>query len=391
MKCTSFGVNILVRGKMKEVFVSSCKNLIKDRTADHPPRKDALLANNVVPWSIMDWNNIEIDCFLGRGSFTHVHKGRVRSSSCDCAIKSLNPTKSKHPSALTRASKDLLQEALLLAELGRHDNLVGLLGILPNLSSSSNNSNMESGVILLLEYLEETLAARLKKWKMQEDNAQGDTDVQQQLSTSTRIRNAFLLAGSDKERLSRLDDRIRQAAMGIANGLSFLHGKQIIHRDLKPQNIGFDASCSGTVKLFDLGMARKLQSDVILSSEQEQQSNPTMGEVAGTWEYMAPETMKGCGSDYASDVYSFGCVLSEICTLQRPYDRTNNQHRNLHQWKLGILDGERPSLSRLPKAKSTAVLRRCILQCWQEDPKQRPDIHSISNDLVSYCSNTRLS
>lgn len=337
----------------------------KDQFCEQPI--DAILDSLVQNMPYLDWGDVAIERFLGRGSFTHVHKGRLRAAdgTLCCAIKSLNPSKTKKKAALVDASNDLVNEVLILSHLGRHDNIIGLIGILPNVS-------ITSGIILLLECLEETLAARLKKWRKQEKESD---QLLVPRDTSRRIRNVFLRSRSSDESVAGLNHRIRQAALGIANGLKFLHQQDTIHRDLKPQNIGFETT-TGTVKLFDFGMARKLPKESV-------QPNPTMGEVAGTWSYMAPETMKAHGSNYSSDVYSFGIVLSEICTLQSPFNKKD--YRNWHHLKMSILEGERPSLDMIPKQRSTVLLRRCILQCWDDNADRRPHIEAICNDLEKHC------
>jgi serine/threonine protein kinase len=340
----------------KDPFSEQPKDFILDSLAEIPQ---------------IDWSNIGIECFLGRGSFTHVHKGKILTATEPqvCAIKSLNPSKTTRKAALVDASNDLLNEVLILSQLGCHENIVGLIGILPNLS-------MESECILFLDCLEETLATRLKRWRKQEP----EHDRLAVKRSSNRVRNVFSRSSSKNEGLVQMNARIRHAALGIANGMHYLHERHTIHRDLKPQNIGF-AAVTGTVKLFDFGMARKLPEDTT-------QPNPTTGEIAGTWNYMAPETMQARGSDYASDVYSFGIVWSEICTLEPPFEKKD--YRNWHHLKMCIIEGKRPSLSKIPKVRSTAILRRGIQRCWQAESTRRPSCASIYNDLLKYCQDTAI-
>ena len=42
----------------------------------------------------------------------------------------------------------------------------------------------------------------------------------------------------------------------------------------------------------------------------------------GTLRYMAPEVMTGDGYTLAVDVYSFGVILYELCSLKKPYEVT---------------------------------------------------------------------
>ncbi len=90
-------------------------------------------------------------------------------------------------------------------------------------------------------------------------------------------------------------------AIGVLNGLAFLHSKQIIHRDLKPANILLQ---HGIPRLVDFGLAQVSQSD--------------LGHVAGTPSYMAPEAFDGVAS-VKSDLWSAGIVLFEMITGRHPF------------------------------------------------------------------------
>lgn len=93
-------------------------------------------------------------------------------------------------------------------------------------------------------------------------------------------------------------DRIRDIMRQIMCGVDFLHSNRIVHRDLKPQNIL--VSNSGQVKLADFGLARIYEEMQILTT------------VVVTLWYRSPEVI--LKSSYASpvDVWSCGCILSEL-------------------------------------------------------------------------------
>mmetsp|Transcript_36337 Transcript_36337/g.50485 ORF Transcript_36337/g.50485 Transcript_36337/m.50485 type:complete len:425 (+) Transcript_36337:175-1449(+) len=92
----------------------------------------------------------------------------------------------------------------------------------------------------------------------------------------------------------------------LTGSLRYMHGKRIMHRDLKPSNI---LNTLGGLKLGDLGLGRQFSS----------QTHEAFSKV-GTPYYVSPEVVNGGGYDFKSDVWSMGCVLYELATLQNPFE-----------------------------------------------------------------------
>ena len=93
--------------------------------------------------------------------------------------------------------------------------------------------------------------------------------------------------------------RGREICADLAEGLSYLHGKQTLHRDLKPSNVLITHQ-GGTVKIIDFNLSDS-DSFIILK-------NP-----AGSGKYIAPE-LRGpdASATPASDIYSLGVIAAEI-------------------------------------------------------------------------------
>jgi serine/threonine-protein kinase len=103
-----------------------------------------------------------------------------------------------------------------------------------------------------------------------------------------------------------LDTIITHAAEGIYH----LHEAGWIHRDIKPDN--FLVSREGDVKIIDFQIAEKKKTGL-------KKLFGGTKNIQGTRSYMSPEQIRGQVCDERSDIYSFGCVLYEMCTGKPPY------------------------------------------------------------------------
>jgi eukaryotic-like serine/threonine-protein kinase len=95
-------------------------------------------------------------------------------------------------------------------------------------------------------------------------------------------------------------------AMQACRAFDFAHKRGIVHRDIKPGNVM--VSKEGAVKVVDFGIARIIET-----------SRTQTGMLIGTFAYMSPEQYHGEHADERSDIWSFGVMVYELLSYQRPF------------------------------------------------------------------------
>jgi len=205
---------------------------------------------------------------LGQGGMGEVFLAEDSHLNRRVAIKVLPDAFAGDPERLARFDR----EAKLLASLS-HPNIAAIYGF----------EKAEGKPFLVMEFLDgETLAERLKK---------GPLPVDQAL----------------------------QYAIQMAGALDAAHRVGITHRDLKPGNVMVTKSGA---KLLDFGLAKVIEAEVLgesMTAATTGAAHTEAGMVLGTVGYMSPEQLRGLRVDHRTDLFSFGLVLFEMVSGQRPF------------------------------------------------------------------------
>jgi eukaryotic-like serine/threonine-protein kinase len=148
-------------------------------------------------------------------------------------------------------------------------------------------------------------------------------------------------------------DRVAEVGEAAARALSVAHDAGIVHRDVKPGNVMI--TDQGEVKILDFGIAHAFRWTPITEAPA----------VQGTAEYMAPEQIRGHGSERRSDIYSLGVVLFELATGQPPF--TGDSPLSIAYRHLE----DTPPLPQSVRPDTPPELAAILLRCLAKRPDDR--------------------
>ena len=273
------------------------------------------------------------------------------------AMKKLHDKTLANEQTATLAFQDLQNEVRILSHLRPHPHIISLVGLSHDFWTHAETA------FYLQEQMTESLDHTLSTWR----------------TNSSSRKRVVPFGGSSSQKKCRWiqSHRIQHVALGVAKAMAFLHAQQVMFRDLKPANVGlrfdnhegddldtrgssslrsssirsnsllrssFTASSSSSssfpkqhrsfqrrsstrtttttctpskVCLLDFGLARHVQ----------RHDERCLTWNVGTLRYMAPEVAQGQDYFYPADVYSFGILLWEVCSLVKPYANPNQNRK----------------------------------------------------------------
>eukprot|EP01064_Diplonema_japonicum_P036719 TRINITY_DN834_c1_g1_i1.p1 TRINITY_DN834_c1_g1~~TRINITY_DN834_c1_g1_i1.p1 ORF type:complete len:670 (+),score=171.48 TRINITY_DN834_c1_g1_i1:46-2010(+) len=142
----------------------------------------------------------------------------------------------------------------------------------------------------------------------------------------------------------------------LATALEYCHKKHVLHRDIKAANC-FLSSDHNDILLGDFGIAKVLSHTMSVAQT-----------IIGSPCNMSPEVIEGKAYNQASDVWSLGCLLYEMCALRKPFGS-----HNLNQLVKQVTVDKPPAA---PKHTSPLV-QNLLKMLLEKDPSQRASLKQI--------------
>lgn len=165
-------------------------------------------------------------------------------------------------------------------------------------------------------------------------------------------------------------------SLQIADALEESHRGGIIHRDLKPSNIIINPR--GMAMILDFGLAKRLRDSESVDEESQtmMQSLTTEATIIGTVAYMSPEQVRARPLDARSDVFSFGVLLYEMLTGERPFTGSG-QVEIMH----AILHGK-PTAPHQLRAEVDRPLSDLVMRAMRKEVSERyQTVAELKQDL----------
>ena len=283
---------------------------------------------------------------LGDGNFGVVKKC-LNTNDKEYAVKMVKNLSTITPEKKVQEKINLVNEAIIMINIGDHDNIVKIMGI----------------NITPLDYVYDDY----------------DISILLEICNWGSLKSKLLYLKQINKKFS--PNFLHKIIFEIANGMVYLSQLNFVHNDLSTRNVLLDSNGTNfTTKISDFGLAREL-------NENDRNLGYTIdNSIAGAFLWSSPESVSKNIYSEKSDVWSFGILLYEIeidgesplyKNSDGSYFKVNAYTKKLFEQML-IVDGIRhESKEILPK-----YLDDIMHSCWKLKPHERPSFKDIKDILI---------
>ena len=160
------------------------------------------------------------------------------------------------------------------------------------------------------------------------------------------------------------NEKLTEIALGIVDGLEYVHSQHVIHRNIKPNNILMCGPKDDMIpKIADFGVSKIIQTFIETHTR------------VGTVIYMAPEVSMNEQYNFSADIYSLAMMLFEMYNERLVIDASDEVKHFIRQIPSG-------KTVKIPNScKVPVYLRDVIERGCSNEPEERPKLSEYRSAL----------